>query len=76
MPLCLDKSQIITAIRSGDSLVAHELMAQSHFALVDEIHSIAERVAQSASRRDVDRALAIFSSLVVSSLAFFATFRR
>ncbi len=71
-----DKAQILSAIRDGDTRLAHELMAQSHFALCDEIGTIAETVSQSASRRDVDRALAIFSSLVVSSLAFFATFRR
>ena len=71
-----EKDQILSAIRDGDTRLAHELMAQSHFALCDTIATIAEKVAQSASRRDVDRALAIFSSLVVSSLAFFATFRR
>jgi hypothetical protein len=76
MSALANRDQIISAIRSGNSAIAHELMAQSHFSLCDRIDSISEKVYMSASRRDVDRALAIFSSLVVSSLAFFTTFRR
>jgi len=71
-----EKSQILSAIRDGDTRLAHELMAQSHFALCDEISTISDRVSQAASRRDLDRALAIFSSLVVASLAFFTTYHR
>ena len=70
------QSQILSAIRDGDIRLAHELMAQSHFALCDEISSISEKVSQSASRRDVDRALGIFSSLIVASLAFFTAYHR
>lgn len=69
-------AQIISAIRAGDTRLAHELMAQSHFTLCEEINTISEKVSQSASRRDVDRALGIFSSLVIASLTFFATFRK
>jgi len=68
--------QILSAIRGGDTQLAHELMAQSHFALCNEISLISDKVSQSASRRDVDRALAIFSSLIVASLAFFTTYHR
>ena len=38
------QSQILSAIRDGDIRLAHELMAQSHFALCDEISSISENV--------------------------------
>jgi hypothetical protein len=71
-----EKDQILSAIRDGDTRLAHELMAQSHFALCNEISLISEKVSQSASRRDVDRALGIFSSLIVASLAFFTAYHR
>lgn len=70
------QSQILSAIRDGDTRLAHELMAQSHFDLCDKISSISEKVSQSASRRDMDRALGIFSSLIVASLAFFTAYHR
>lgn len=71
-----EKDQILSAIRDGDTRLAHELMAQSHFALCDKISSITEKVSESASRKDLDRALGIFSSLIVASLAFFTAYHK
>jgi len=70
-----DKDQLLSAIRSGDTRLAHELMVQSHFALCKEISSLSEKISYAASRRDVDRALAIFSSLVIASLGLFISIR-
>lgn len=73
--MLIDNDQLISAIRSGDSRLAHELMAQSHILLCAEVSSLSNKVSSFATRKDIDRAIALFSSLVIASLGLFISIR-
>lgn len=65
------RSHILAALTKEGAPVSAHMLVQSHFDLSDKITTLSALVASSASRRDVDRALAIFSSLVIASLGLF-----
>lgn len=66
---------LLSSLKDADHATTLSLLVQSHISLSSEISKLSAVVSSSASRRDVDRALAIFSSLVIASLGLFISIR-
>lgn len=73
--MLIDNDKLISAIRSGDYRLAHELMAQSHILLCEKVSSLSDKVSSFATHKDIARAIVLFYSLVIASLGLFISIR-